>query len=68
MENKIKYEINTTKFGVRLALLRIKAIEEGKKVDNKRTRIYNIVELKKHFKLNCLLKEDEKVEVIDDDD
>jgi len=55
-ENSVEYEINATKFGVRLCLLKIDAITKGKHTNKGETKIYNINGLKNHFKIGCIVK------------
>lgn len=54
--NNTKYEINAIKFGVRLSNLKLSAITKGKHTNKGETKIYNIVELKKHFNIGCLVE------------
>ena len=62
--NKLKYDIDAIKFGVRLSNMNIKAIETGRKIEKGRTKYYDIDGLKTHFKLDCLILD----EVEDDEE
>ena len=62
--NKLKYDIDAIKFGVRLSNMNIKAIEKGRKIEKGRTKYYDIDGLKTHFKLDCLILD----EVEDDEE
>lgn len=53
-ENRIKYEINQVKFGVRLNNLCIKGMVNERK-NSHRYRYFNIEECKKHFGIGCLI-------------
>jgi hypothetical protein len=70
-ENEMKYDIDSKKLGVRLSLLKINAIKKGRHTNKGETKIYSISELKKHFKLDCIIKldnsdnDDDEVEEID---
>ena len=57
-ENDIKYEIDSKKLGVRLSLLKINGIKKGRHTNKGETKIYCIPELKKYFKLDCVIKLD----------
>ena len=58
-ENNIKYECNTTTLVIKLCLLqtsgKIDGIENGKHTKKGNTKIFNIVKLKKHFGIGCLI-------------
>lgn len=62
-ENEMKYEIDSKKLGVRLSLLKIDAIKKGRHTNKGETKIYCIPELKKHFKLGCIIKLEDKDEI-----
>lgn len=53
--NRIEYNIDATKLGVRIANLNINGIERGKHTKKGWTKIYNIDKLKKHFNIGLLL-------------
>lgn len=55
--NELNYDIDARKLGVRISNMKINAIKKGNHTRKGETKIYNISELKSHFKLNkCLLK------------
>ena len=62
--HNIKYETNCLKLGVNLSNLKINGIKKGNRTNKGITKIFDITELKKHFKMGCLiqLKEDETCE------
>ena len=57
-KNKITYEIDSNKFGVRLSNMNILGVKTGRKISTGRTKIYNIEELKSYFKLDCQIADD----------
>jgi hypothetical protein len=54
-ENGIKYDINALKLGVRLTNMNINGISKGNHTNKGKTKILNICELKKTFKVGCLI-------------
>ena len=52
-----KFDTDAKRLGMKLTNLRIKGIENGSRVNNSRTKIFNITELKLHFgiKVECLI-------------
>jgi putative DNA primase/helicase len=65
--NDIKYDVDATKLGVRIANLNINGIERGRHTNKGWTKIYNIAQLKKHFKIGCLIQMEEKNEIEESD-
>lgn len=53
--NGIKYEINSIKLGVRLTNMNINGVSKGKHTKYGDTKLFNITELTKTYKLGCLL-------------
>jgi putative DNA primase/helicase len=51
-ENKVDYNINVIKFGVRLINLKIDGVKHGRPTKNGVKRLFNIDELKAHFNIN----------------
>lgn len=51
----IKYETNCLKLGVNLSNLKIDGIRKGKHTNKGYTKIFDIIQLKKHFKMGCLI-------------
>lgn len=66
-ENEMKYDIDSKKLGVRLSLLKINAIKKGRHTNKGETKIYSIPELKKHFKLHCIIQLNEHKAENDDE-
>ena len=54
-ENGIKYDINALKLGVRLTNMNIRGISKGKHTNKGHTKIFNLTDLKKTFKIGCLI-------------
>lgn len=67
-ERKIPYDINCVKLGVRLANMKISGIKKGRKTKKGDTKIYDITELKKHFKIGALVEFNNDKSELDDDD
>jgi hypothetical protein len=55
--NFMEYTIDVTKFGVRLANLNIPGVKKGPPTKRGSTKVFNIAQLKGHFKLGCLLED-----------
>ena len=55
-ENGIKYEIDSRKLGVRLTNMKINGIYKGKHTNKGETKLFNIAELKKTFKIGCIIE------------
>ena len=53
--NGIKYDINALKLGIRLTNMNIQGIYRGKHTERGKTKIFNITELKKTFKIGCII-------------
>ena len=53
--NGIKYDVNAVKLGVRLTNMNICGITKGKHTNKGHTKIFNIVELMKAFKIGCFI-------------
>ena len=54
-KNGITYDVNALKLGVRLTNMNIHGISKGKHTNKGHTKILNITELKKTFKIGCLI-------------
>lgn len=50
-----EYKIDAKKFGVRLSNLNISGVKKGRHTNKGDTKIYDIVKLKEHFKIGCLI-------------
>jgi hypothetical protein len=65
----MSYTIDARKLGVRISNMKLKGIEKGNHTKKGETKIYNINELKKHFKIGEIMtihnKTDEEIEEID---
>jgi hypothetical protein len=61
MTTKMKYEMNSIKFGIAIKNLKIDGIEKGRHTNIGTSKIFNIDKLKKHFGL-------ENMEFVDDED
>jgi len=51
-ENKVEYNINAIKFGVRLTNLKINGVSSGDRTSTGVKRIFDISKLKKHFNIS----------------
>jgi hypothetical protein len=65
-KNNVKYEIDSQKLGIRISNLNIKGIEKGRDTYKGKTKIYNIIQLKQYFKLECQLGIPSNFKDIDD--
>jgi hypothetical protein len=54
--NKVKYEVTSKKFGVRLKNLKIDGIEKGPHTSKGETKIFNIEKLKNYFNIGDLIE------------
>ena len=52
-DNKLNYDIDANKLGVRITNMKISGIEKGRKITKGWTKLYNIEKLKNHFNLTC---------------
>lgn len=65
--NAINYEIDARKLGVRISNLKISGIKKGNHTRKGETKLYNIAQLKAHFKLDsCVFKIEPKQEANDE--
>ena len=55
-QNGIKYEINSVKLGMKLLTLGIVGIHKGRHTKRGDTKIFNIKQLKKHYKIGLLIE------------
>jgi len=62
-----KYEINSVKLGVRLKNMNIKGIHKGKHTKRGETKIFNIKELKEHYNIENVVKNNSYCDDDDDD-
>ena len=53
--NGIKYEIDSLKLGVRITNLNIHGIYKGAHTNKGTTKLFNLTELSKTFKLGCFI-------------
>lgn len=54
-DNGIKYDVDSRKLGIRLTNMKINGISKGRHTMKGETKFFNITDLKKLFKLGCLI-------------